>query len=144
MPPVLRPLAQRLAKKKQKQKARSSHAGGGQTCYTSQAACNVGANSCDSTAAPCAHTTGICGSGAAGGASTLPIMLHAAPGSGAATSPATSPDTSYSWFCPTDEPVGALPAGSGALCYDTAANCANGPLPAAPACCFLGFRFLGV
>ena len=44
-----------------------------------------------------------------------------------------STDTAYNWFCLDDIPTGAVPAGSGAFCYDTPGNCLQGALAARPA-----------
>lgn len=77
--------------------------GAGSMCYTLLQSCIDGANACNSSI-PCVPDYGLCSTGQAG------------------PTPA--------WYnCPVDTPIGALPDGSGMLCYDTVSLCNNGPNP---------------
>ena len=79
-----------------------------QFCYSSAEDCALGPNACLSYAAPntnCSLQRSICATGAAGSAT----------------------DAVYSWFCQIDMPHGAVPTGSGALCYTSKDACDSGP-----------------
>ena len=77
--------------------------GAGALCYNSSASCNVGPNACTfAGSAGCTVELGTCSTGQA------------------------AVSSEHQWFCGTDNPPGALPAGSGALCYSTASACLTG------------------
>jgi len=95
--------------------------GGGQLCYNSVEACSQGPNSCNTTLNPalCEPQLGICSTGQAAGTGLATVALH--------DSGATAGVVGYNFFCLTDLPAGSLPAGSGAVCYQSQDQCSNGP-----------------
>ena len=81
--------------------------GGGELCYSTASDCANGPNACGPDT-PCAPDPATCSTGPAGPAPT-------------------------NWYCALDTPVGAasgvaaLPSGSGVLCWDSVADCLQGP-----------------
>ena len=92
-----------------------------QLCYNSVEACSQGPNSCNTTYNPnlCEPQLGICSTGQAAGTGLATVALH--------DSGATTGVVGYNFFCLSDLPVGSLPAGSGAVCYQSHDQCMYGP-----------------
>ena len=86
--------------------------GAGAMCYVNEGDCLNGTNLCAPGTAPCYQSPALCNTGQ--GAGQVP------PPGGGAWTPAT-------WYCPSDTPPNAFPAGFGSYCFTDLASCTNGP-----------------
>ena len=74
-----------------------------QWCYDTVSDCNSGPNACTADQ-PCTLQLSLCATGVTAGASAA-----------------------HNFFCLADMPLGALPSGSGLMCYTDFGVCLNGP-----------------
>lgn len=90
---------------------------------SSQEACTNGPNACSSLfgQAQCEYTPGICGTGLATAPDIATAQLH-----DSYLHSNANHAVLYEWSCPPDLPPGALPSGSGFLCYVSKDMCNDG------------------